>query len=85
MSIKGLTTAAGLWTTGIIGLAVGSGYYELGVLAAALVLLAETVINKMGNQIKHQPEYIVEIHYNEKILWTMCYATARIMPCLLWT
>ena len=26
MSIKGLTTAAGLWTTGIIGLAVGSGY-----------------------------------------------------------
>ena len=25
MSIKGLTTAAGLWTTGIIGLAVGAG------------------------------------------------------------
>ena len=29
LSIKGLTTAAGLWTTGIIGLALGSGYYEI--------------------------------------------------------
>ena len=25
MTIKGLTTAAGLWTTGVIGLAIGSG------------------------------------------------------------
>ena len=38
MTIKGLTTAAGLWTTGVIGLAIGSGYYELGVLGTALVL-----------------------------------------------
>ena len=27
--VSGLTTAAGLWTTGIIGLAIGAGYYEL--------------------------------------------------------
>ena len=66
MSIKGLTTAAGLWTTGIIGLAIGAGYYELGVIGAVLVLLAETVFDSLGHRIRHTPEYSVEIHYNEK-------------------
>ena len=27
-TVKGLTTAAGLWATGIVGLAIGSGFYE---------------------------------------------------------
>ena len=30
--IKGLTTAAGLWATAIIGLALGAGFYEGGCL-----------------------------------------------------
>ena len=66
MSIKGLTTAAGLWTTGIIGLAVGSGYYELALIATVLVLLAETVFFNVGQKIRHEPEYTLEIHYSEK-------------------
>ena len=66
MTIRGLTTAAGLWTTGIIGLAIGAGYYELGVIAAILVLIAETVFHVLGRKIRHNPEYSIEIHYNEK-------------------
>ena len=66
MSIKGLTTAAGLWTTGIIGLAIGAGYYELGIIGAILVLIAETLFDSLGRRIRHTPEYAVEIHYNEK-------------------
>ena len=66
MSIKGLTTAAGLWTTGIIGLAIGSGYFELGLIGMILVLLAETVFNSIGQRIHHTPEYTVEVYYNEK-------------------
>lgn len=66
MSIKGLTTAAGLWTTGIIGLAIGAGYFELGIIGMVLVLLAETVFNSIGQRIRHTPEYTVEIFYNEK-------------------
>ena len=66
MSIKGLTTAAGLWTTGIIGLAIGAGYYELGLIGAVLVLLAETVFDRIGKKIRHTPEYSIEIYYNEK-------------------
>ena len=66
MSIRGLTTAAGLWTTGIIGLAIGAGFYELGIIGAILVLVAETVFHVIGRRIRHSPEYSVEIHYNEK-------------------
>ena len=66
LSIKGLTTAAGLWTTGIIGLAIGSGYYELGLLGTALVLLTETWLARLSLGVKPAPEYGVELLYNEK-------------------
>ena len=66
LTIKGLTTAAGLWTTGIIGLAIGSGYYELGLVGTALVLLTETWLARLSSGIQGAPEYAVELLYNEK-------------------
>lgn len=44
--VKGLTTAAGLWTCAIIGLAVGAGYYEAAILATAIILLAEIFFSR---------------------------------------
>ena len=67
LAIKGLTTSAGLWACGIIGLAIGSGYYELGVIGTVLVLLAETWFAVIGGSIiKKNPEYILEVCYDEK-------------------
>lgn len=43
--IKGLTTAATLWVTATIGLAVGSGFY-FGAIAASLILAGATKIYK---------------------------------------
>lgn len=37
--VKGLTTAAGLWVTSAIGLAIGSGLYDLAVVSVLFVLL----------------------------------------------
>ena len=39
--IDGLTTAAGIWVTGAIGLAYGSGLYSIGVIGTSCVLIAE--------------------------------------------
>ncbi|MBQ8574515.1 MAG: MgtC/SapB family protein [Clostridia bacterium] len=39
--VKGLTTAAGLWTCAIIGLAIGAGYYEAALISTFVILLAE--------------------------------------------
>lgn len=44
--VKGLTTAAGLWTCAIIGLAIGAGYFELGILATVVILFAELFFSR---------------------------------------
>ena len=38
-TIKGLTTAAGLWATAVVGLAVGAGFYEGAILCTVALLL----------------------------------------------
>jgi putative Mg2+ transporter-C (MgtC) family protein len=46
--VKGLTTAASIWTVGAIGLAVGAGSYGLAIAAAALTLIllaSETLLH----------------------------------------
>lgn len=45
--VKGLTTAAGLWTAAIIGLACGAGFLECAMLATAMVLLAELLLVRL--------------------------------------
>lgn len=45
--VKGLTTAAGLWTSAVIGLACGAGYVECALFASAMVLLAELVLIRL--------------------------------------
>lgn len=39
--VKGLTTAAGLWTCAIIGLAIGAAFYEVAVISTVVILIAE--------------------------------------------
>lgn len=45
--VKGLTTAAGLWTSAIIGLACGAGYLECALFATVMILFAELVLVKL--------------------------------------
>ncbi len=44
-SVVGLTTAAGLWATAIIGLSYGIGFYEGGLLGTILMLVAEVLFS----------------------------------------
>ena len=43
--VSGLTTAAGLWVTGAVGLSMGCGLYEMAILCTALLLLCMEVLN----------------------------------------
>lgn len=64
--VKGLTTAAGLWATAIIGLAVGSGFYEGGLFATILVMTAELVFSKLEYRIlNHAPEINLYMEYTD--------------------
>ena len=62
--VKGLTTAAGLWTTAIVGLACGAGFYEGVIIATALVLLAEMLFFKLEYQlIRSSKEITLYVEY----------------------
>lgn len=43
--VSGLTTAAGLWVTGAVGLGMGGGMYELSVLCTVLMILCLEVMH----------------------------------------
>ncbi len=46
INVKGITTASSLWTTAIIGIACGAGYYEAAALATGFVLFALEIISR---------------------------------------
>ena len=46
VNVKGITTASSLWTTAIIGIACGAGYYEAAALATGFVLFALEIISR---------------------------------------
>lgn len=52
-NVKGLTTAASLWTTAIIGLAVGAGYFAIGIAATVCVLFALVALDSMEKRFLH--------------------------------
>lgn len=64
--VKGLTTAAGLWTSAIIGLALGAGFYEGGILTTVLVLLAEILFSKLEYWIlRNTPEVNLYLEFSD--------------------
>ena len=49
--IKGLTTAAGLWASACIGLAVGIGLYEVALIGGACVFIILTVLHNFDEKL----------------------------------
>ena len=45
-SIKGLTTAAGIWTTAGVGMAIGTGMYSVGIYSTLLITLVQYALHK---------------------------------------
>ena len=46
ISIKGLTTAAGIWVTAAVGMAMGSGLYIISFVSVVLLLLVQIIFHK---------------------------------------
>lgn len=44
-TITGLTTAAGIWATSGVGMAIGAGLYSIGIAATVIILFAQIVLH----------------------------------------
>lgn len=53
-SIKGLTTAATLWTVACIGLAVGMGYYFMSIVAFLFVVVIMTILKAFQDNLQYK-------------------------------
>ncbi|MBP7228384.1 MAG: MgtC/SapB family protein [Longilinea sp.] len=52
-SVKGLTTAASLWTMAMVGLAVGAGHYLPAIATTLLLLIVLTILNVIEKRLIH--------------------------------
>ena len=56
--IKGLTTAAGLWSAAAVGLSLGVGFYEAGLVAGATIYFVMTVLRHWDIRMRRSARYI---------------------------
>ena len=64
--IKGLTTAASLWTAACIGLAIGIGYYEGAIFGGLAIVFAVSGLHRFDSWMHKKSRYLeLYIEYNE--------------------
>ena len=56
--VKGLTTAAGLWASACLGLAIGAGYYECVAVSVALILVCMYAFPALENRLIQRSRYM---------------------------
>lgn len=50
LHVKGLTTAAGLWTIAAVGLAIGAGFYEAAILCVLILAIVMAYLGNFGSR-----------------------------------
>lgn len=76
--VKGLTTAAGLWATACMGLAIGIGFYKAAVAACILIAFATVVLHRLDNYMLSKSKvFDVYIEFNHSASITTVLETMR--------
>lgn len=65
-NIRGLTTAAGLWATSGIGMAIGGGMYVIGISGTMIILAAQLLLHKNSRFMGSHKCKLVKIYGIEK-------------------
>ena len=64
--VEGLTTAAGIWATGCVGLGIGWGFYNIAIVAIIFMLIIMTALKKVETIfMKKSSNLIFEIEIDE--------------------
>ncbi len=72
--ITGLTTAAGLWATAAMGLALGAGFYEGAIITFVLIIITVTIL--------HRLEYRITKRYNRFGIYMEITSTSEVRKAI---
>lgn len=64
-SISGLTTAAGIWATSGIGMAIGSGMYFIGIASTAAMFISQIILHKDLKIMKMAQDLTIKVTVEE--------------------
>ena len=69
-SIRGLTTAAGMWGTAAVGMAIGAGLYWVGLIETAVLVVIQIVFHRfpVGADALTTQELVVELADSDELL-----------------
>lgn len=69
-SIRGLTTAAGMWGTAAVGMAIGAGLYWLGLMDAVVLVVIQLVLHRfpVGGDAETTQEVTVHMEDSEDLM-----------------
>ena len=56
--IKGLSTAATLWVTACMGMAIGAGFLDAGILAFLLIVFANVILLQISDRVENNSKYM---------------------------
>ena len=69
--VTGLTTAAGVWCTATIGIALGYGFYLAALIATVITFVTATLLTRLEGGKKHMVRCYVELKNAEKTTATV--------------
>lgn len=56
--VRGLTTAAGLWSAACLGLAIGIGFYEGAIIGGVVIFLIMTLLHRIDNWVTSNNKHL---------------------------
>ena len=68
--IKGLSTAATLWVTSCMGMAIGAGYLEIGLVCLLMVAFSNILLKQLSNKVEGYSKYMniyIEVNKNRGV------------------
>lgn len=68
--IKGLSTAATLWVTSCMGMAIGAGYLEIGCVCLLMVAFSNILLLQLSNRVEGNSKYLsiyIEVNKNRGV------------------
>jgi len=75
--VKGLTTAAGLWATACMGLAIGIGFYKAAFFSCFLIAFATVILHRLDNMMLSKSK-IMDVYIEIKRSTTITSVIERI-------